>query len=273
MIIILTVVFILMVVMNGALFYVLYSAASTTKKQVSFNFVKELEDYNGYLKGKEQESRQLEEKKEDLDHEISSLEGVILSLKTSPFYAPRPISRELYIPTARYIDNEFFDNHKRVNDMMKQVDQKEIIKNIRERYTYVGNRADYETACRLLEFLDMDTTYQLCTVSSDVQLDTLKEALKGPELEFLSRYLDTLGEDDVFDVLGFRTFIREVRTAQDPKMYIRTGDIKVNKDLQEMIDKDEDLVFKPDANISEGLKIIYQNQSFDFSIYRLRSRK
>jgi len=65
MIIILTVVFILMVVMNGALFYVLYSAASTTKKQVSFNFVKELEDYNGYLKGKEQESRQLEEKKED----------------------------------------------------------------------------------------------------------------------------------------------------------------------------------------------------------------
>ena len=77
----------------------------------------------------------------------------------------------------------------------------------------------------------------------------------------------------MFDVLGFRTFIREIRTEQDTKMYIRTGDKVVSDDLKKMVEEDEDLVFQPDANISEGLKIIYQNQSFDFSIYRLRSRK
>lgn len=268
MIIILTIVFIIMVVMNGALFYVLYSAVSATKKQVSFNFVRELEDYNGYLKSKELESKDLEEKKKELEEEIKSLEGIVLSLKTSPFYAPRPISRELYIPTARYIDNEFFDNHKRVNDMMKSVDQNEIIENIRKQYVYKGNREDYETACRLLEFLEMDTSYELCTVPSEVQLETLRDALKGPELDFLERFLDTLGEEEEFDVLSFRTFIREIRTAQDPKMYIRTGDPNAGTE-----NADEDLIFQYDANISEGLKIIYQNQSFDFSIYRLRSRK
>lgn len=268
MVIILGIVFIIMVVMNGALFYVLYSAVTVTKKQVSSCFVRELEDYNGFLEEKEQESRRLEEKREELKKEISSLEGVVLSLKTSPFYAPRPVSRELFIPTARYIDNEFFDNHKRVNDMMKGVDKNEIIKEIRERHAYTGNREDYNTACRLLEFLEMDTSYELCTIPPEEQLKTLAEALKDRELEFLGRFLETLGEDEEFDVLNFRTFIREIRTAQDPKMYIRTGDMEEGAQ-----NTDEDLVYQYDANISEGLKIIYQNQSYDFSIYRLRSKK
>lgn len=268
MVIILGIVFAVMVVMNGALFYVLYSAATVTKRQVSSCFVKELEDYNGYLQEKKQESRELEDKKKELNREITSLEGVVLSLKTSPFYAPRPVSRELFIPTARYIDNEFFDNHKRVNDMMKGVDQDQIIADIRSRHAYTGNREDYDTACRLLEFLEMETSYELCTIPPEEQLKTLSEALKDRELKFLERFLETLGEDEDFDVLNFRTFIREIRTAQDPKMYIRTGDPHRGDG-----NRDEDLVYQYDANISEGLKIIYQNQSYDFSIYRLRSKK
>lgn len=70
MVIILGIVFAVMVVMNGALFYVLYSAATVTKKQVSSCFVKELEDYNGYLKEKKLESQELENKKEALNREI-----------------------------------------------------------------------------------------------------------------------------------------------------------------------------------------------------------
>ena len=196
------------------------------------------------------------------------MEGFLLSLKTSPFYAPRSISRELFIPTARYIDNQFFENHKLVSDMMGSVDKLDIVQKIRGKYSYVGDREDYDAACRLLEFLCMDTAYELCTVPADVQLSVLNEVLTGRELEILERFLGEMGEDEEFDVLKFRTYVKEIRILQDPNMYIRTGETVADYSAG-----GEELVHQYDSNISEGLKIIYQNQSFDFSIYRLRSRK
>ena len=268
MVIILGIVFLVMVIMNGALFYVLYSAVTTTKKQVNSSFVKELEDYSGFLEEREKESRSLEKKKEKLQDEIDSLEGVVMSLKTSPFYAPKTLSRELFIPTARYIDNEFFDNHKLVNDMMKEMDRDSIIRRLREKNAYRGNRKDYDTACRLLSFLDMDTAYELCTIEPETQIETLMEYLGDTEKEFLNRYLETRESEQAFDILDFRTFVREIRTLQDPIMYIRTGDRDAGRD-----NTDPELVYQYDGNISEGIKVIYQNQSYDFSIYRLRSNR
>lgn len=260
------VVLLVMAVMNGALFYVLRITALSTRRQVEAHFVRELEDYSDYLERKAEESRQIKEQKEGLQKEIGEMEGVILSLKTSPFYAPRPIARELFIPTARYIDNEFFDNHKRVNDLMKDMDYQEIIDRIEKEQVYRGNLEDYEAACRILAFLSMDMSYELCTLSCAVQLEILQIALQGRERELLDIFLEENGEE--FDVLPFRTFAREIRTAQDPKMYIRTGG-----DMPEGLKACVELVHQHDENISEGLKIIYQNQSYDFSIYRLRSRR
>lgn len=261
-------VLLVMLVLNLFLAFIIWQMVSITGRQVQKHMTRELENSTAALDLKMEELKQLEEKKSQVQEEISSLEGVVMSLKTSPFYAPRPIARELYIPTARYIDNEFFDNHKLVNDMMKGVDQREIVQKIRERYRYVGNREDYDTACQVLEFLDMETVYDLCTISSEEQVEVMRKALTGRAGEFLEEFLESLGEDEEFDVLNFRTFVREIRTEQDPKIYIRTG----NREPEEM-DWDQDLVHQYDSNISEGLKIIYQNRSFDFSIYRLRSRK
>ncbi len=257
-----------MIVLNLFMGFVIYQIVMITNRQVKKHVTREIEGCTETVDRKLEEIRQMEQKKEDLQHEISSLEGVVLSLKTSPFYAPRPIARELFIPTARYIDNTFFDNHKLVSDMMKGVDQKEIARNIRSLHAYTGNRQDYDTACRLLDFLGVDTAYELCTVSPQLQVETLKEALTGREAEMLEDFLGTLGEDEEFDSLSFRTYLREIRTEQDPSMYIRTGDRQMD-----CSGWGEDMVHQYDGNISEGLKIIYQNQSFDFSIYRLRSKK
>lgn len=261
-------VLLVMVVLNLFLAFIIWQMVSITGKQVQMHITRELENSSAAFDLKVEEFKQLENEKKRLQNEISSLEGVVLSLKTSPFYAPRPISRELYVPTARYVDNEFFDNHKLVNEMMKEVDQKEIIDRIRSRYVYAGNRKDYDTACEILKFLDMETVYNLCTISAEEQYRVLSEALKGRAGEFLEIFAESLQEDEEFDVLNFRTYIREVRTEQDPRVYVRTGDRET-----EGLDWDKDLVHQYDSNISEGLKIIYQNKVFDFSIYRLRSKK
>lgn len=257
-----------MVVLNLFMGFVIYQIVLITNRQVKRHVTKELENCTAAVDQKMEEFKQMEQKKEKLQHEISSLEGVVLSLKTSPFYAPKAIDRELFIPTARYIDNTFFDNHKVVSDMMKGVDQREIVRNIRKLHAYTGNREDYDTACRLLDFLAVDTAYELCTVTPKLQIETLREALTGREAEMLEEFLRTLGEDEEFDALNFRTYLREIRTEQDPTMYIRTGDREL--DCSQW---GQEMVHQYDGNISEGLKVIYQNQSFDFSIYRLRSKK
>lgn len=271
MAVILGVVLLVMAVMNGALFYVLRTAAFTTRKQVESCFLKELEHYGDYLSEKEEESGRLRMQKESLEKKIEEMEGVMLSLKTSPFYAPRRLERELFIPTARYIDNEFFDNHKRVNDLMKEMDYREIINKIRKKDAYHGDPGLYGAACSVLSFLNMEMSYELCTMPTEIQSEILQKALQGREKELFERYLAQMREDGEFDVLDFRTFVREVQKEQDPTMYIRTGDEEPGDLYFGGSGEASGLVHQYDGNISEGLKIIYQNRVYDFSIYRLRS--
>lgn len=267
MTILLAVVLAVMLIMNGVMFYVLRTAAFITRKQIKSCFVKQLEQYDQFLERKDDENQRLVEKKDELKREISDMEGVMVSLKTSPFYAPRPVPRDLYVPMARYIDNDFFDNHKLVTEQMKQLDKAELMRRIREKIPYGGNRKKYESACRILDAMSLDTLYELGTVEGNVQLIVLQESLEGDDRQMLEDYVRET-EGTTFDCLGFITWLREVRTAHDPGMYMRTGE------KEETFDPDgQDVVIQYDDNISEGVKFIHQNRLFDFSIYRLRSKK
>lgn len=268
MAVILSIVFAVMAVMNGALFCVLRTASAAARKQVESCFVRELEKYNDFLLEKVRESSQVRQRKERLQKEIEELEGVASSLKTSPFYAPCLASRELFIPMARYIDDEFFDHHRMVKNLMKSMNWQEIIKKIQSQYVFCGIREDYDAACGLLEFLNMETLYEFCTLTPAVQLENLQTAVQGTEKGLLDRFLLTVPEGEVFDILRFQTFVREIRTENDPVMYLRTGEEEM-----EPLESEVEIKHQFDKNISEGLKIIYQNRLYDFSIYRLRSRR
>lgn len=268
MVIILVAVFVVMLAMNGALFYVLFTAVKSTKKQVNSCFVKELEDYNDYLNEKKEESKQQELEKKELKKEVDNLQGVIQSLQTSSFYAPRPIPQDLFIPTARYMDNEFFEYHRMVNERMGNVDYMDVVKRIQETYNYDGNRERYDIASKILEFLDVDTAYEICTLEPEMQAKVLEENLNEKELLLLQEYASGIEDIEDFDVLDFRTFIREIRTNEDPVTYVRTG-----HEENTLFDETEELQHEYDDNISEGVKIIFQNRVYDYSIYRLRSGK
>lgn len=265
MTLILIVVLLVMVLMCLAILYVLYQAIGVTKKQVSSCFIKELEDYNDYLNERKDEYSKIEQKKEEIEGKIVEMEGVMSALKSSPYYAPKDIKREMFVPTARYIDNEFFDAHKAVNDKLNNIDYKDLIKRLKEKYPYVGNREAYDGACSILEQLTTDVMYRVCNFSPDEQLEIMKSALNESEMKLLSEYLE-LNEEQDFEILDFQTYLREVKTENDPKMYIRVG----NKNLVK--ESTDDIVYQFDDNISEGIKVIFQNKNYDFSIYRLRSK-
>lgn len=267
MVIVLAVVLAVMLIMNGVMFYVLHMAAVVTGKQVNACFLRELEAYDGYLDKKGEENLQLAEEKKGLQKEITDMQGIMVSLKTSPFYAPRPVPRDLFVPSARYIDNDFFDNHKLVTDRMRDMDKAEMMGRIREKNPYAGDMERYHAACRILQSLPLNVLYELSTMEGKVQLGILKDSLEGIDRELLEEYVGGLG-DAPFDSLNLMTWLREVRTAQDPSMYVRTGE-----EGDDFSAYGQDVVTQYDGNISEGIKFIHQNKLFDFSIYRLRSKK
>ena len=119
----------------------------------------------------------------------------------------------------------------------------------------------------ILKDANMDVVYKLNTMSKSDQLDTLYEAFENQNDELLSDFLSGRPENDPFDILDFRTYLREIRSLNDPNMYIRVGS------KSQLKQPEDNIIYQLDNNISEGIKIIFQNRNFDFSIYRLRSKK
>lgn len=272
MVTILGIVFVIMVVMNGALFYALCTAVAATEKQVNACFLRELEDYDAYLQQKDEESQQLYKEKEALQEEIHSLESVLHSLKTSSFYAPKPLVRDAFVPLARHVDKDFFVDHKLMSDAMEEITPDRIVPQICEEFSYNGDLEEFEALRRLQEMLTVDTVYELCTVPVEQQIQVLREVLTGKEAEILERFLASVEEEQEFDVLAFEIYINDRRAAMDPKIYIRTGDDCSESDVKAM-EVDQELVHEYDDNISDGFNVVYQNRYFDYSFYRLRSKK
>lgn len=271
----LIIILVVMVVINALMLYVLKSAATTTYKEVRACFVRELEAYDTFLDDREEKRKKLEHEAQELDTHIEEMQGVMASLQTSPFYAPRPIPRDLFVPIARYIDDDFFDDHKIVSERMKDLDEEEVMGRIRQRYPYEGNKAVYEAATNLLDSLHMETVYGLVSMPGSSQLAILDESIEegSPEYELLVQYLEESGyadeiDRDSFDTLSFINWLRDLKTANDPLFYVYTGRTDVADGSVE-----GDTVTRYDGNISEGVKFVHQNKLFDFSIYRSRNKK
>ena len=86
----------------------LRSVVSESNQKVNGYFLKNLEMYDARYKEKVSSLSKINVEYEDVSRELRNMKNEMISYKTSPFYAPRPVPRDIYIPTARYIDNDFF---------------------------------------------------------------------------------------------------------------------------------------------------------------------
>ena len=87
----------------------LRSVVSESNQKVNGYFLKNLEMYDARYKEKVNALRHINVEYEDVSRELRNMKNEMISYKTSPFYAPRPVPRDIFIPTARYIDNDFFE--------------------------------------------------------------------------------------------------------------------------------------------------------------------
>ena len=246
---------------------VLRSVVSEVNQKVNGYFLKHLEEYDDHYSSKLANIKEMNAKEEKLSRTLRSLEREVESYRVSPFYVPRPVPRDIYIPTARYIDNDFFVEYKVAKDKLMSIDKQQVIYNVLERVPYTGNMPRYKLACDIIEDLNFDVRYNLCSVPAAEQLEVLSEAMTGDKKEVLDSFVETLDVDEAFDSMKFYDYVKEIRKLEDPNVYVSVGENE-----QDYTEEEKNIICSVDSNICEGIKIIFQNKIYDYSIYKTRRK-
>ena len=96
--------------------------------------------------------------------------------------------------------------------------------------------------------------------------------MKQIHIYYINRIKTLLGEifdeeDDDFDVLGFTDFLKHTAGKNDPHVFV-----SVAENEEDYSNEERKIVCLVDQNICEGLKIVYQNKVYDYSIYKSRRK-
>lgn len=246
-------------------------------RKVNTYFAKKLDEFDLDFKEKLDKLNELEEEKVTLENNIKLLELDRANLKESRFYKPRPIIRDIYIPTARYIDNEFFEDYKMTKNLLI-INKEEMIRTVMEKFPYKKNRARYIIAKNIISELNFDNIYDLVTMDSINQLEGLycifgydsngmEKTGSVVELDMIKEYVDTLAEVQDFDILDFIKYVERIRDEQTPILTAYTGEQEMD-----FTNISREIESEYDSNICEGIRIIYQNRVYDYSMYQSRKR-
>lgn len=263
-------VFIAIFLVMGVMIYFiavsLMLVVENSTKRVNAYFLSKLGEYDEDFEKKIVEMEDLEDQRESLKQEIRILQMDHKALETSRFYRPRPVMRDTYIPIARYIDNGFFEDYKKAKTLLV-MDKAEIIRNIMEKFPYTGDLKKYKTANKILEKLNFQAVYDLSSLPESTQLEVLDEALTKTEKLLLKEYMDEKENNDCFDLLDFLSWTEQVVNKESPQLLAAIGE----KD-EDYSDVAENVVCRFDQNVCEGIRIIYQNKLYDYSIYESRRK-
>lgn len=245
----------------------LKSVVSEANQRVNSYFLKNLEMYDSQYREKMASVNRMNTEYEELSRELRNMKNEMMSHKTSPFYAPRPIPRDIFIPTARYIDNDFFEEYKIAKDKLLSINKQEVIDNVIEKVPFTGDLKLYRMAESILKKLDFEATYDMCSSAGEDQLQILKECLNSGEQKILQEYIESIEELEEFDILKFIDHVKFISWKNAPQVYV-----SVAENEEDYTDKERNIECSVDSNICEGLKIIYQNKIYDYSIYKSRRK-
>ena len=262
-ILVLAAVLLVMLAMNGLIFYILRTAVRTTEHQVREHFSRELTVFGDTVEEKQRRSMELDSQISDMKKEADDMKEIIDVLKSSPFYRPHKNKGEKLAPLAHYVDRKFFENYRTAKDLMAVLDKKAIVEEVQRQVSYHGDRARYAQLCDLMDTLNFDTVYQLETVPAEEQLQVLDETLKEKQHELFLEYVKGLEKPLNFSVLSFLDWLRLQRSEEDPTLYVYTGEKQDNLDHMA-----SNVKTCYDENICEGVRLVYQNQVYDYSICR-----
>jgi hypothetical protein len=91
--------------------------------------------------------------------------------------------------------------------------------------------------------------------------------MTGDKAAVLDEFVDSLEVDETFDSMKFYDYVKDIRKIEDPHVYVSVGENELD-----YTEEEKKIICSVDSNICEGIKIIFQNKIYDYSIYKTRRK-
>lgn len=231
-----------MVLINFAMIFAIFSMAKKTNNNMKRFF---LDNAGDYFKNQEG----IEVNKEDkVEEKIVEVEKV------------RPVYQFNETKTADYKYTSFKDDYKSLKEELdKNINKEDIILEV------IDNNKDNEqdkfakAIFKINEEFEFDTIYELSTLTTEKQLEVLKDVFDEKQVEFLDDYISKV--DGKFDIIAFFNHVNDQAKLLDENYYVKTGWNEENFD-----ELHKKVVTVHDDEIAEGIKVVHKNKLYDYSI-------
>ena len=250
MIIVFIVVCLIIAFLVFLMFLILKKTVSIVNDQTKSYFVNKLQGYDDLIQGKEAKLQEIDDLIKDREKGINK-EEIQGNNNTNYAFDTNILN---IMNSTKYQDQNIFELNKKIDENFV-VNYEELIKDF---LTLCDDSNNYDFCLNLRDKFDSDVIYKLKSMLPEDREKELKGMLTSKEYKVYEAFKLINSEDSVDN---FIDYLDQLVDLNNPKITILVGNKSENYDhLSEYIET----VFND--KIYRGIKIIYKNKVYDFSL-------
>lgn len=250
MIVIFIVVCLIIAFLVFLMFLILKKTVSIVNDQTKSYFVNKLQGYDDLIQGKEAKLQEIDDLIKDREKGINKEET---QENNNQAYAFDTNVLNL-MNSTKYQDQNIFELNKKIDENFV-VNYEELIKDF---LSLCDDSSDYDFCLKLREKFDSNVIYKLKSMLPEDKEKELKGMLSNKEYKVYQAFKLVANEDNVDN---FIDYLDQLVDLNNPKIKILVGNRSENYDH---LSKYIETVFSD--KIYRGIKIIYKNKVYDFSL-------
>ncbi len=232
------------------MFQILKKTVSIVNEQTKSYFVNKLQGYDDIIREKENKLHEISESIKDKEKGIKEENNNSQVINN---YAFDTEVIDLFNST-KYKDKSIFELNKRIDEKFV-VNYEELV---RDFLSFCDDSKDYEFCYNLRHKFDSEIIYQFKSLLPSEVDDNMKNFLTAKEYKIYDAFKAIISEHTIEN---FIDYLDQLVDLNNPKITILVGNKSENYDhLSDYI------VTKYNDKIYRGLKIIYKNKVYDFSL-------
>lgn len=232
------------------MFVILKKTVRIVNSQTKSYFVNKLQGYDDLIRDKESKLSEIDELIKDKEKGIKE-DNTHNDVKTGYAFDTNVID---LLNSTQYQDKNIFELNKKIDENFV-VNYEELVKDF---LALCDEDKDYDFCLNLRGKFSSDVIYDLKSMMSDKQEEELKEMLSNKEYKVYEAFKLVVSDHSIDN---FIDYLDQLVNLNNPKITILVGNKSENYDhLSENIET----VFND--KIYRGIKIIYRNKVYDFSL-------
>ena len=232
------------------MFVILKKTVRIVNSQTKSYFVNKLQGYDDLIRDKESKLSEIDELIKDKEKGIKE-DNTHNDVKTGYAFDTNVID---LLNSTQYQDKNIFELNKKIDENFV-VNYEELVKDF---LALCDEDKDYDFCLNLRGKFSSDVIYDLKSMMSDKQEEELKKMLSNKEYKVYEAFKLVVSDHSIDN---FIDYLDQLVDLNNPKITILVGNKSENYDhLSENIET----VFND--KIYRGIKIIYRNKVYDFSL-------